>query len=614
MSSQKKAIDKPYLITQFGNFLNKKVKPLTEAKIDKTSIVNSLDSEDATKVLSAAQGKVVNDKVEGVGKSLGKCKNLLKCTLGTVTQNGIECRAVGDGTYVLNGTASTDAYIVVGSFYGQKSITYHIVGCPNANESHNFYLRAGLYRGDDILDNFEDYGDGADVSLSWVSTANNIKIIFVIKAGYACNNLVFKPMLVDASISPDVTYDDFVPYTGEGDTLTADVATLSNSNLDLKMLGYTTPEEMAVKNYVDSERNFHQRVGRVDLSGLKWSTHTSYIRAELSNAKSGGLAFLDNYIYKSYYPNIQNDLTNGQYTITSSYYSDVTYILFAGDTIPSGYLYYELAEEIVIPMDGNEAVYNADKSTIVNLLNPTLRGTVEQNGVTCTYNGDGTYVLNGTVRDADYISFMLLSNANMPYGWNGKKLIGVPNNNVAFFIEHNSAPWVGHGANNEIIHDLPKDSDYRCNLFLRAYNGASFSNYVVRPMITSNLSATYDDFVPYTGSTGRLNSDVAEIVSKINNIQTVALHVFISEENYTIDLQKLMNCQRGVFIIATATDYYNASHGVWIYGFGSSNQSFITPLSVTNATLVNGDDIGRVVFNPNFSSEQDYIVTITKIA
>ena len=37
-------------------------------------------------------------------------------------------------------------------------------------------------------------------------------------------------------------------------------------------------------------------------------------------------------------------------------------------------------------------------------------------------------------------------------------------------------------------------------------------------MLTTNLDATYDDFVPYTGDTGKWNSDVAAIKKDIGNL------------------------------------------------------------------------------------------------
>jgi len=36
-------------------------------------------------------------------------------------------------------------------------------------------------------------------------------------------------------------------------------------------------------------------------------------------------------------------------------------------------------------------------------------------------------------------------------------------------------------------------------------------------MLTADLNAKYDDYVPYTGGSGRLNEDVAEIYSDLTN-------------------------------------------------------------------------------------------------
>ena len=40
-------------------------------------------------------------------------------------------------------------------------------------------------------------------------------------------------------------------------------------------------------------------------------------------------------------------------------------------------------------------------------------------------------------------------------------------------------------------------------------------------MLTTNLSATYDDFVPYTGDTGKLNSDVASLLKRIETLESI---------------------------------------------------------------------------------------------
>lgn len=44
-------------------------------------------------------------------------------------------------------------------------------------------------------------------------------------------------------------------------------------------------------------------------------------------------------------------------------------------------------------------------------------------------------------------------------------------------------------------------------------------NLIFKPMITTNLNATYDDFVPYTGDTGQLNKDVASLLQRIETLE-----------------------------------------------------------------------------------------------
>ena len=50
-------------------------------------------------------------------------------------------------------------------------------------------------------------------------------------------------------------------------------------------------------------------------------------------------------------------------------------------------------------------------------------------------------------------------------------------------------------------------------------HGTSTANDLVfKPMLTTNLSATYDDFVPYTGDGETLASDVAEIKNDLGGL------------------------------------------------------------------------------------------------
>lgn len=135
-------------------------------------------------------------------------KNLLNAMLQTTTSNGITCTANGDGTYTVNGTATDNAlfYIFNGIINAQK---VKLCGCPSiANDSTYFMY---MYVNNDLSTNVKDYGNGTS-SLS--IDGLNLKVVINIKNGVTVNNLLFKPMIVDAEKYPTATYDDYEPYTG----------------------------------------------------------------------------------------------------------------------------------------------------------------------------------------------------------------------------------------------------------------------------------------------------------------------------------------------------------------------------------------------------------------
>lgn len=146
----------------------------------------------------------------------------------------------------------------------------------------------------------------------------------------------------------------------------------------------------------------------------------------------------------------------------------------------------------------------ADKSeTTVNLLKSTLQ-TTTQNGVTCTNNGDGTYTLNGTA--TSNVRFQFGIDDNLIVGKTYKAL-GIP---ISGSFSTVLMGWDYHGYFNKDGLIDKKTSEPR-PISMQVLSGYTCDNLVFKPMLTTNLSATYDDFVPYTGDTGRLNGDVAEL-------------------------------------------------------------------------------------------------------
>nr|DAH16935.1 MAG TPA: hypothetical protein [Caudoviricetes sp.] len=149
-----------------------------------------------------------------------------------------------------------------------------------------------------------------------------------------------------------------------------------------------------------------------------------------------------------------------------------------------------------------------------NLLNATLQ-TITQNDVTCTNNGDGTYALNG-------------SNANIPsvftlgtvYLIKDKKykMAGCPANPGKAYLQlrtpepDNVAYKNDYSSGVEFV--IPKSGEYIVRIY---YDVETYNNLLFKPMITTDLTATYDDFEPYTGGIPSPNPDYPQEIKSVVN-------------------------------------------------------------------------------------------------
>ena len=163
-----------------------------------------------------------------------------------------------------------------------------------------------------------------------------------------------------------------------------------------------------------------------------------------------------------------------------------------------------------------EAVDTLKKETTVNLLNPTLQ-TTTNNGVTCTNNGDGTYTFNGTNSSDTAYSF-LIGNVTI-INKDRYKLVGCPTtiNNIHMFL-HNEDYSIGINDFGDGGDTILPNGVYNIRIEIREHETV---NDTFKPMITTNLDATYDDFVPYTGDSGKLNSDVASLLKRIETLESL---------------------------------------------------------------------------------------------
>lgn len=282
---------------------------------------------------------------------------------------------------------------------------------------------------------------------------------------------------------------------------------------ELAYLGYTVPYEMPIQNYIDANRVFHQRVGRVDLGTLNWLYNTSgaYFNADLSDIKTRNSNMFCS-IYTVYPYNVGVATMSDKSIKLDGSGANRIYIKNAShtsaDTFKSAmsgvYLYYELAMEITFNADGNEKIPSIEKHFEVNdftlpivsknLLNPTL-DTATLNGVTCESLGNGTYRLNG---NASADTNFLLQNIDLSSGT--YKIVGCKNGSASTFCIRVGlgATWgtyvVAEYGSGETF-TVSASGTYAINI--RAFNGASLNNVIIKPMISKDLNVTYEDFVPY---------------------------------------------------------------------------------------------------------------------
>ena len=155
-----------------------------------------------------------------------------------------------------------------------------------------------------------------------------------------------------------------------------------------------------------------------------------------------------------------------------------------------------------------EDVDTLKKETIVNLLNPTLQ-TTTQHGVTCTNNGDGTYTFTGTATAETQFTY---NTVKLKYG--KYKLLDA----LAYQRTSNNT-WVKTLHDGDIF-EVNADKPI-LQIHMNFAQGTTANNLNKKPMITTNLNATHDDFIPYTGDTGKLNSDVAFLLKRVEALESL---------------------------------------------------------------------------------------------
>lgn len=312
------------------------------------------------------------------------------------------------------------------------------------------------------------------------------------------------------------------------------ISTLSTEMVDIKMLGWSVPKECPVQNEVNGNQ-FVQKVGRVDLGSLDWiydsgvpRYHTDALKSSIKVPENDAEYFTGylkgyknaslDYLFSGLTDKVVTVSIGATVSIKDKSYTDATAFKTA---VQGQYLYYELATPITTTIDGNEIGETVSdvqkyvrKETTVNLLNLT-RQTTTIAGITFTKNNDGTYTLSGTA--TDQIIFVVTRNIEVPKISLLVECKGVSTETYTYGLCIEGEPdkyfEVADGVNKLI---LPGTYDF---FYIVVRSGITIpDNTIIKPMLTTNLSATYDDFVPYTGDTGSLNGDVSDLRENFDNL------------------------------------------------------------------------------------------------
>lgn len=203
---------------------------------------------------------------------------------------------------------------------------------------------------------------------------------------------------------------------------------------ELAYLGWSVPYEMPIQNYVDANRVFHQRVGRVEISNITW-----ILRTDKANVFEGTLtnkATSSNTVANMYCSGYATDTEARVFNRTTNktisavadgkrirvFDTSFSNVADFVNSLKGVYLYYELATEITFNADGNEKIVSFEKHFEVNNFSvphenknliplPYADTSVSNRGISYVLNEDGTIIANGTVTETSYDSYCVIINS-----------------------------------------------------------------------------------------------------------------------------------------------------------------------------------------------------------
>ena len=465
-------------------------------------------------------------KVSNVCQLLDKTKYQ-----ASMTKNGITCTNNDDGTFTLNGTATSRltyvCELVVNNFIGHKLL---LQGCPTGGSTSAYCLHDSIWKLVDVGNGNVYYAKNTDV---------NFQIVIDIFAGTVCNNLVFKPQLFDltemygAGHEPTTVAEfktkfpnDMYAYSPECWKRFKELRyrTETKNLFDISKAEITQHNGYWTSNANYTEHFYTQIVEPGKTYTVSYECHNPLagndalsLSVQTGNGFSDGTALyiglIDDAKYKWIKQYREFTIPNG---ITQVTFSAFTETMFRNLQIEEGSTATPYQPYGYLPL--RRGKYIANKEPIQLLDKSKYPATITNSGVTFTNNGDGTITLNGTNTGGskNLYSFMFVSVKAGHYyyiysGQEGKR------ENCVFTVN-----WSISAINADGNIGFQNKSFDICVAYLYIGAGATFNNYIVKPQFFDLTEMYGKGHEPTTVE--QFRADYPNDLYEYNLLNTVSFH------------------------------------------------------------------------------------------
>lgn len=471
-------------------------------------------------------------------------KNLLKNTASSQTINGVTFTVNADGSITVNGTATAniiDYFInkfTNDYFPYDTSKEYILSGCPAGGSSNGY--RLDIVGESGIVFSVDDIGNGAIFQFPKVPTGTErFSARIRIGNGTVCNNVVFYPMIRRADIIDD-TYEPYhesveVMYEEEIHGVnfiknTASTQTINGVTFTVNSDGSVTVNGTATRTFT---LDICTRADNSQGQSLRGDFVASIGATKIPD---GGNFSLQKNNLSSYW-DMGTSRTEMVVKFTDSeYWSGRVHIFFANGSVWNNIRIYpmlrkaDIEDSIYRPYNPQAIQNQLNAQTGIlgakNLLNHVLTSQTSD-GVTINVDDKKIITLNGT-STSDFTVILLpkedLNALLAKYGnliLNGSDPVKYTD---ARIITKSGSYIIDNGTG--ILLDASKT--YENNLSLQIFNGKTFNNLKIKPML--RLASDPDDtYQPYAMTNRELTKKVFEkrtltSADDLNNITETGIY------------------------------------------------------------------------------------------